>query len=103
MLPRREAFADLWRYVAGRSGQVTDDPFRLAKRVAKDGEGSVLRTLVCLDALEELDLLTVEKLPEGSLRIVLKQARGRGKAALDQAPVMKKLAAIARGEEQARA
>ena len=105
MLPQRNAFADLWRYVASRNGQVTDDPVRLARRVAREGDGeeSVLRTLICLDALEELDLLTVEKLPGDSLRIVLKKTRGRSKAALNQAPVMKRLHAIARGEQQARA
>ena len=94
MLPGREAFEDLWRYVAARQGQVTDDPVRLARRVARAGEESVLRTLVCLDALEELGLLTVERLTGERLRVTLKKRRGKGKAALSQAPVMQKLTAL---------
>ena len=105
MLPGRDAFAALWRYVASRRGQITDTPVRLARRVAREGDGreSVLRTLICLDALEELDLLTVEHTAEESLRITLNKTQGRGKAALGQAPVMKKLKAIARGSREIRA
>ena len=105
MLPDRDAFARLWRYVSSRCGQVTDTPVRLAKRVARKGdeEGSVLRTLICLDALEELDLLRVEKTDGEGLHIMLKQTKGRGKASLGQAPVMKKLGAIARSGQEARA
>ena len=105
MLPDREAFARLWRYVSSRCGQVTDTPVRLAKRVARKGdeEGSVLRTLICLDALEELDLLRVEKTEGEGLHIMLNQTKGRGKASLGQAPVMKKLGAIARSGQEARA
>ena len=105
MLPDRDAFARLWRYVSSRCGQVTDTPVRLAKRVARKGdeEGSVLRTLICLDALEELDLLRVEKADGEGLHIMLKQTKGRGKASLGQAPVMKKLGAIVRSGQEARA
>ena len=105
MRPDRDDFADLWRYVASRQGRVTETPVRLARRLARGGEGteSVLRTMVCLDALEELGLLQVERLPGDSLRIVLAKTRGKGKAALDQAPIMQKLSAIARGAREARA
>ena len=105
MLPDRDAFARLWRYVSSRCGQVTDTPVRLAKRIAPKGdeEGSVLHTLICLDALEELDLLRVERAEGESLRIMLKKTKGRGKASLGQAPVMQKLDAIARSGREARA
>jgi len=105
MLPDRTEFAALWRYIASRRGEITDTPVRLARRLAReeDEAGSVLRTLVCLDALEELDLLRVEKQPGDALHIVLNRTRGRGKAALDQAPVMKKLTEIAQGRQEARA
>ena len=105
MLPRRDAFAALWRYIASRRGQVTDTPVRLARRVAREtgGEESVLRTLICLDALAELDLLQVERETGEELRITLRRTRGREKASLAQAPVMKKLKAIARSSREARA
>ncbi|MCI5690671.1 MAG: single-stranded-DNA-specific exonuclease RecJ [Clostridiales bacterium] len=102
MIPQREEFAAVWRYLANRGGEVTDMPVRLARRVAQEGDlwESPLRTMICLEVLESFGLLTLEEEPSGALHICLKQRRSREKVALDQAPILKRLQTIAWGEER---
>ena len=102
MIPARDEFAAVWRYLANRSGEVTDAPVRLARRIAQEGEvrESVLRTLVCLDVLEQLGLVKLREEENGRLRVRLLRRRGGGKVDLYKAPLIQELQAIAWDREE---
>ena len=104
MIPSRDEFAGLWRYLAGRNGEIVDTPSRLARRVAHEADlwESPLRTLICLDVMEQLDLLKVSQEEGGALRVKLRRRRGKGKVNLYDAPLIQDLQAIAWGREEAR-
>jgi single-stranded-DNA-specific exonuclease len=97
MIPNRDEFAGLWRYLAGRNGEVVDTPVRLARRVAQEADlwESSLRTLICLDVMEELDLLKVTQEEGGALRVKLQKRKGKGKVNLFDAPLIQSLQKIA--------
>ncbi len=97
MIPQRDEFAGLWRYLSFRNGEIVDTPARLARKVAHEAElwESPLRTLICLDVMAQLDLLKVSPDEGGTLRVKLKKHRGKGKVNLYEAPIIKKLQAIA--------
>lgn len=102
MIPQREEFAAVWRYLANREGEVVDLPVRLARRVAQEGDlwESPLRTMICLEVLESFGLVTLQEEEGGALHIRLCQRKNREKVALNQAPIIRRLQAIAWGEEQ---
>ena len=102
MIPGRDEFAALWHYLASRSGEITDTPVRLARRVSQEGEvrESVLRTLVCLDVLEQLGLVKLREEENGRLRVRLVRRRGGGKVDLYKAPLIQELQAIAWDREE---
>ena len=102
MIPHREEFAALWRYLANRQGEVVEVPVRLARKVAHEADlwESTLHTMICLEVLESFDLVTIRPEEGGALRIRLRKRRGTGKVSLYQAPMIKKLQAIAWGEER---
>ena len=70
---------------------------RLARRVAHEADlwESPLRTLICLDVMEELDLLTVTQEEGGALRVKLQKRKGKGKVNLFDAPLIQSLQKIA--------
>jgi single-stranded-DNA-specific exonuclease len=96
MIPTRDEFAGLWRYLAGRNGEIVDTPARLARRVAHEADlwESPLRTLICLDVMEELDLLKVTQEEGGALRVKLRKRRGKGKVNLFDAPLIQHLQSL---------
>lgn len=102
MIPHREEFAAVWRYLANREGEVVEVPVRLARKVAHEADlwESTLHTMICLEVLESFDLVTIRPEEGGALRIRLRKRRGTGKISLYQAPMIKKLQAIAWGEER---
>lgn len=102
MIPHREEFAALWRYLANRQGEVVEVPVRLARKVAHEADlwESTLHTMICLEVLESFDLVTIRPEEGGALRIRLRKRRGTGKVSLYQAPMIKKLQTIAWGEER---
>ena len=102
MIPQREEFAAVWRYLANRDGEVVEVPASLARKVAQEGDlwESTLHTMICLEVLESFDLVTLRPEEGGALRIRLQKRRGQGKVALYQAPIIQKLQAIAWGEER---
>ncbi len=63
MIPQREEFAAVWRYLASHSGDVTEIPVSLARKIAKENDlwESTLRTMVCLEVLESFGLVTIQK------------------------------------------
>lgn len=103
MIPRREEFAAVWRYLANRQGEVVEIPVRLARKVAHEADlwESTLHTMICLEVLESFDLVTIR--PEEGGRpcaSAWRKRRGTGKVSFYQAPIIKKLQAIAWGEER---
>lgn len=102
MIPQREEFAAVWRYLANREGEVVDQPIRLARRVAQEGDlwESPLRTMICLEVLESFGLVSIQEEQGGALRIRLQRRKSREKVALYQAPIIKRLQTIAWGEEK---
>ena len=102
MIPQREEFAAVWRYLANRDGEVVEVPASLARKVAQEGDlwESTLHTMICLEVLESFDLVTLRPEEGGALRIRLQKRRGKGKVALYQATIIQKLQAIAWGEER---
>ena len=60
---QREEFAAVWRYLASHSGDVTEIPVSLARKIAKENDlwESTLRTMVCLEVLESFGLVTIQK------------------------------------------
>ncbi|MFR8819896.1 MAG: single-stranded-DNA-specific exonuclease RecJ [Evtepia gabavorous] len=87
MIPQREEFAAVWRYLANRDGEVVEVPASLARKVAQEGDlwESTLHTMICLEVLESFDLVTLRPEEGGALRIRLQKRRGKGKVALYQA------------------
>lgn len=106
MIPSRAEFAGLWRYLANRNGEVTDTPVRLARMVSHEEDlwESPLRTMICLDVMEQLGLMKVVRDPAaGTVHIRLQKRRGKGKVNLYEAPIIQKLQTIAWGRSSARA
>ena len=97
MIPQRDEFAGIWRYLACRNGEIVDTPARLDRKVSHEADlwESALRTMICLDVMEQLDLLKITREEYGSLRVKLRKRRGKGKVNLYEAPIIQKLQAIA--------
>ena len=100
MIPQREEFAAVWRYLASHSGDVTEIPVSLARKIAKENDlwESTLRTMVCLEVLESFGLVTIQKGEGGTLHIRLRKRREGGKLAFYQSPIIQRLQTIAWGE-----
>lgn len=97
MIPKREEFAAVWRYLTSQNGETVDTPASLARKVAwaADLWESPLHTMVCLDVLEQVGLLRITPESGGAIRV--KQYKKKGKVSLYQAPIIQKLQAIAWG------
>ncbi|MCF0123036.1 MAG: single-stranded-DNA-specific exonuclease RecJ [Ruminiclostridium sp.] len=102
MIPQRDEFAGVWRYLACRNGEVSDTPIRLARKVAHEADlvESALRTMICLDVMEQLDLLKFTWEEGDVLRITLRKRWGKGKVNLYEAPIIQKLQDIAWNENR---
>ena len=100
MIPQREEFAAVWRYLASRSGDVTEIPVSLARKVAKENDlwESTLRTMVCLEVMESLGLVTIQKGEGGDPPHPPAEAAEGGKLAFYQSPIIQRLQTIAWGE-----
>lgn len=95
MIPDREEFAAVWRYLASREGETQETPTRFARKVAKEADlwESTLHTMVCLDVLEETGLIEVRK-TNGMLRMKISRRTRPGKVDLNQAPTMRRLRSL---------
>ncbi|MGN0969465.1 MAG: single-stranded-DNA-specific exonuclease RecJ, partial [Evtepia sp.] len=103
MIPRRDEFAGVWRYLACRNGEITDTPAHLARKVSHESDlwESPLRTMICLDVMEQLGLLKIWRQEDTeTIRVRLQKRRGKGKVNLYEAPIIQKLQAIAWGSGQ---
>ena len=96
LLPTRQEFANLWRYLYahGRTEDIEDTAQRLARNVARTCglRETFMRTQVCLAVFHERGLVRVEKTAD-HLRIqVLEQ---EGKVNLEEAELMVRLRRMA--------
>ena len=92
LIPSRAEFAAVWRYLGGhaRQGRVEDTARRLARGVSRTYgiKETVMRTMVCLEVLDEHGLIRVEQSTD-HLRIDLCEVEG--KVDLEDSALMKRL------------
>ena len=92
LIPSRAEFAAVWRYLGGhaRQGRVEDTARRLARGVSRTYgiKETVMRTMVCLEVLDEHGLIRVERSTD-HLRIDLCEVEG--KVDLEDSVLMKRL------------
>ena len=90
LLPSREEFVHLWRYLAGHAGEVEDTVPRLAKNVARSAgrRETYMRTMVCLEVMDERGLIDVHYCSD-HVRISTRQVEG--KVDLDESHIMRTL------------
>ena len=92
LLPSREEFVVLWRYLKGHAGQcpLEETAHRLARAVARSAgrRETVMRTLVCLEVFDERGLIRLERVTD-RLRIGLTPVEG--KVDLEQSAVLRRL------------
>ena len=92
LIPSRAEFAAVWRYLSGhaRLGRVEDTARRLARGISRTYgiKETVMRTMVCLEVLDEHGLIRVEQSTD-HLRIDLCQVEG--KVDLEDSTLMKRL------------
>lgn len=62
MIPDRREFVALWKYLSGQGGILEDTAERLAESISrtKRVKTSSVRTIICLDVLQECGLLQIE-------------------------------------------
>lgn len=96
LIPSRTEFAAVWRYLSGhaRLGRVEDTARRLARSVSRTYgiKETVMRTMVCLEVLDEHGLIRVEQSTD-HLRIDLCEVEG--KVDLESSNLMKRLRRLA--------
>lgn len=94
LIPDREEFVAIWRYVSAQGGRVEETPARFTKSVAQFAgrQESPAHTLVCLDVFRECGLLRISR-SGGRLRI--QTGRQERKTDLEQTNLMKQLRALA--------
>lgn len=90
LLPSREEFVHLWRYLSGHEGEVEDTVPRLAKNVARSvgRRETYMRTMVCLEVMDERGLIDVHYCSD-HVRIATRQVEG--KVDLEASHIMRKL------------
>jgi len=95
MIPEREEFKALWRYLTKCGGTTEESPESLARNAAQEGarRSSVTRTMICLEVLEECGLIHSEQ-QNGKLRIH-SRARAGVKMDLEQTSLMRRLRKMA--------
>ena len=92
LLPSREEFVVLWRYLKGHAGQspLEETAHRLARNIARSAgrRETVMRTLVCLEVFDERGLIQLEHTTD-HLHIALRTVEG--KVDLDDSWIMRRL------------
>lgn len=99
LLPSREEFVILWRYLKGRAGSgpvMEENPRRLTRNLSRDfGRHAPLpRTLVCLEVFDERGLISLER-HTGSFQIAFNPVEG--KVDLEQSTILRRLRRLIQG------
>ena len=100
LLPTREEFVVLWRYLKGHANQAPLDATapRLARSIARSAgrRETVMRTLVCLEVFDERGLIRMERTTD-HLHIALRPVEG--KVDLDDSSILRALRRIIHSNE----
>ena len=92
MLPTREEFANLWRYLKGRTGPgpLEETPCRLSRNLARTfgRRETLMRTMVCLEVFDERGLIRLRRTTD-HLQIDLNEVEG--KVNLEDSRILKRL------------
>ena len=92
LLPTREEFVVLWRYLKGHAGQcpLEETAHRLARNIARSAgrRETVMRTLVCLEVFDERGLIQLRRTTD-HLHIALRSVEG--KVDLDESWILRRL------------
>jgi len=95
LLPSREEFVMVWRYLKGRAapGPVEESPRKLTRNLSRNfGRRAPLsRTLVCLEVFDERGLISLER-RQDCLHIALQPVEG--KVDLEQSDILRRLRAL---------
>ncbi len=99
MIPSREEFESVWRYLKRFAAEdaLDSDPVHLCKHIAKTchTRETYLRTMVCLRVFDERGLIKVEQQSTGRLRIALCPING--KVDLEQSGILQRLRRLTQG------
>ena len=89
LTPSREEFAAVWRYVKGR-GALEDTAARLSRSIARAYglRETFMRTMVCLEVLDERGLIRVERMTD---HLQISAVPVEGKVDLEQSALLRKL------------
>jgi len=95
MIPQREEFTSLWRYLTSCGGVAEESAESMAQNAARLSKlpPSVTRTRICLDVLEECGLVHLEQ--RGARLRVRSRARTGAKMDLEQTNLMRRLRKMA--------
>ena len=92
LLPSREEFVVLWRYLKARSGVglVEESPRRMTRNLSRDcgHHAPFQRTMICLKVFDERGLIHLECRPD-ALRISFNQVEG--KVDLNESYILRRL------------
>ncbi len=92
LLPVRQEFAAVWRYLVAQSeqGRLADDPERLGRKLTRCGSRpmSLLRVRICLDVFAEQGLIALEEQPA---RVLITIRNPREKVDLTQSAILRNL------------
>lgn len=95
ILPDREEFAGLWRYLKSRApeNRLEETVSRISRGAARacGGREGTARTLLCLKVLEECGLIELERRAD-RVKILVRETSG--KVDLERSPVMRRLRAM---------
>lgn len=98
LIPSRSEFANLWRYLSGhaRLGRIEDTARRLARSVARTygAKESVMRTMVCLEVMDEHGLICMEQTTD---HLCIEVQTVEAKVDLEASDLMKRLRSLAGG------
>ena len=101
LLPSREEFVVLWRYLKGHAGPapLEETAHRLARNIARSAgkRETVMRTLVCLEVFDERGLIRLEHTTD-HLHIALRTVEG--KVDLEESCIMRKLRGMMMPKDQ---
>ena len=100
LLPSREEFVVLWRYLKGHAqlAPLEETAHRLARNIARSAgrRETVMRTLVCLEVFDERGLIRMERTTD-HLHIALRPVEG--KVDLDDSSILRALRRIIHSNE----
>ena len=100
LLPSREEFVALWRYLKGHAqpGPLEETAPRLARSIARSAgrRETVMRTLVCLEVFDERGLIRLERTTD-HLHIALRPVEG--KVDLEDSSILRRLRRIIHANE----